>query len=755
MPKRDPVDQVMATLRGHGTTDHNGGLERQAQMMKQQRGKMGVAPGPPHPARGRKQPAGGAPAGAAPGRAPGVGPEAGPEGGIGLPEEHDVPGLAIDQMNELILTLKVAMHQSQDEEEKAAIEQEINQVRQMVQQKGGEPIWAHETIEQGLQKLTGQGWMGRDRLSNILGHYGERLTEGYPLEEIAADAFRGVTEGAQRLLEGPEQRDLPHQTPTGTQLPEGDVSPPYYGDPEPPAPRYDPDDPAIYDDEVYAEEGLPRETHPADPDVRTEVDPDYVDYGVAVDEVDDYHRTVEEGVPDPEPEDELSQVLADAGALEAWMEDREEPVAPWDDPEAWDVGVDTPDPIIDEEYIRNLMTDPDMEPMTDEEIRQAAHDVVQRQAVPKKQQIQRELDKFRRGFPNEFRKAKDDLHDAAADYRAEAREEFTGRGLLYSSILGEDFHAVDDAVMTQISEISRDAAERVMGLEDELRDVAQWAIVEEEATVREMEADRREEQQWLAQFRMNAALQFDQANLDRMYKEFTMEQQQMMQAIEFYDRQYQQYQEEGQYMAMAMMANEPGIANELRRQGLTPEMITQMQQEDPTTLAQLVGQGIEQMERSADLALTEAQTAATMSQARLNDAQVGLAGAQARLADAQLDQALTEAEDADEVMTEYDAEIWHNYALPLIQGGVEGAGSIERLIQADDRETLQNMLPQLRSTADIMEADSFHRRQLISTIGRTEQALEQDEELGTIARWWQNVVGLMEGIGYPGRQQYR
>lgn len=69
-------------------------------------------------------------------------------------------GVIVDALNEAIIGLKTEIHRARDPEQRQVLEEEAQQIRERIVQLGGEPIWADETIEEGLTKLRGLGVTG-------------------------------------------------------------------------------------------------------------------------------------------------------------------------------------------------------------------------------------------------------------------------------------------------------------------------------------------------------------------------------------------------------------------------------------------------------------------------------------------------------------------------------------------------------------------------------------------------------------------
>ena len=139
----DPFENVMTMLRNKGSVDPNTAAARSASIKDQRRTVGATPPAQKKPPQGRGMPA----------------PQ--PQGGVmgvgGDPGQPDMMTPVVKSLNEAILGLKAQIHRTTDPEQRRMLEQQAQQIRQRVVDMGGEPIWADESIEEGMQKLQSMG----------------------------------------------------------------------------------------------------------------------------------------------------------------------------------------------------------------------------------------------------------------------------------------------------------------------------------------------------------------------------------------------------------------------------------------------------------------------------------------------------------------------------------------------------------------------------------------------------------------------
>ncbi len=140
MPMPDPFENVMTMLRNKGSVDPNTSAARSASI-KDQRRTVGATP----PAQ-RKPPQSGGSRTSMP-----------QEGQMGEQMQPDMMTPVVKSLNEAILGLKAQIHRTTDQEQRRMLEQQAQQIRQRVVDMGGEPIWADESIEEGMRKLQAMG----------------------------------------------------------------------------------------------------------------------------------------------------------------------------------------------------------------------------------------------------------------------------------------------------------------------------------------------------------------------------------------------------------------------------------------------------------------------------------------------------------------------------------------------------------------------------------------------------------------------
>ena len=177
---RDPIENIMDSLRRSGSVDPASAQARQSGM-KMHRDLQGAGPRV-HPRT--------KPDNRVPDRPPrdelsatlddiGGQREEGREGDVGV-APGDMTPIIVDQLNETILSLKVQIHRTQDPEQRRQFEQQAEQIRQQVVNMGGDPVWADESVEEGLQKLRGHGYIGGDQLN-------QQLDEHIPIRQTMED----------------------------------------------------------------------------------------------------------------------------------------------------------------------------------------------------------------------------------------------------------------------------------------------------------------------------------------------------------------------------------------------------------------------------------------------------------------------------------------------------------------------------------------------------------------------------------------
>ena len=174
---------------------------------------------------------------------------------------------------------------------------------------------------------------------------------------------------------------------------------------------------------------------------------------------------------------------------------------------------------VNEDYVNQLIEQWGISPRSSDEIASHAKAIVDRQALDRSQVIQREIDRFERDFPHEFEKASNQIKEEASKMNAQSQEEFASRGMFYSSVMASAVGQVDEKAVEMIGEISRDAANRVADLHADLRDVAEWAILEEEVVRRTLEQEDQALRHQLMNVSLEVAMRAEQSALDRWYQQ--------------------------------------------------------------------------------------------------------------------------------------------------------------------------------------------------------------------------------------------
>jgi hypothetical protein len=159
MARPDPLENIMGMLRKSNSIDPSSSAARKANM-KTTRQNLGAAP-----QATMMPPQAGGMGGQVP---PDVMPQ---QPGIQegqSPDFHEQPnmmGVVIDALNEAIIALKTEIHRARDPEQKRVLESEAQQIRERVVEMGGEPVWADDSIEEGLAKLRGLGVTGINQMT--------------------------------------------------------------------------------------------------------------------------------------------------------------------------------------------------------------------------------------------------------------------------------------------------------------------------------------------------------------------------------------------------------------------------------------------------------------------------------------------------------------------------------------------------------------------------------------------------------------
>ena len=651
----DPIGSIMNTLRRSNSIDPAQQQQRQSRMgmLSQQQGAVqgpvGNKPTPQQTQRGRAQqgmPPQGRPA--QPAR------EEGQEGTIGV-QGGDFTPIIIDQMNETILSLKVQIHREKDPSRRAALEQQTEQIRQNVIALGGEPIWADESVEEGLKKIQGHGAVGYETL----------MTDGgastYPPRDELDAALKVV--GAENATEMPAVgAPPPAVTPTTPTTPTAATT-----------------------------------TTPIDstatikPTTTTSTLLQRGSTGTGVTTLQQqlqalgYYTGSIDGIYGPETERAVRTMQAAAGitvdgiagpqtmaafaTLTAQKQTTAMPtggttfvegsntytnvngqiykngvlVPPenykWipsaiggtrDGPSTFGVktvedivkiitedgtkGTGTEVVVTEEEekkiattaftVVTELNEALGINYYSQEEIQDIARDLVARQKLVKEQAILNEIARFQEKHDHEFARASEEIMSAANELKADERENMIARGFYYSSSMANNMAKIDESVMKHLTDIAMEAALYVNSLQRELTDLEQWAIVEQIALERELTAIDRADRTALRDLIISTQLEYDKLALDKWYKETITGLEERSVQIEEMRFDWDKYQAEGQYAAQALMYKNPLISGQLSQLGLTQAEWDKL---DPVTQAGIVGNLLQFLEIDAQLKYTEAQ----------------------------------------------------------------------------------------------------------------------------------------------------
>ena len=289
-----------------------------------------------------------------------------------------------------------------------------------------------------------------------------------------------------------------------------------------------------------------------------------------------------------------------------------------------------PEPVVDHDYINTVISQYGLEPRSEEEIRDSARAIAERQAFQKEQVVQREIDRFEREFPNEFRKAQSDIMQAADQMTGEMQEETAARGMFYSSIMSGAASAIDEQTMQHINDIASDAASRVAGLRDERRDVEEWKILEQEVIQHQLEEQDHQRSQQLAHMHVEIATWADQQALDTWYREEQNRLQHDQLSLQAIQMKQQEAERLGQNYASAMMADHPLVQGTLQDMGISPQEYEAMPMEQQ---AALVNQTVGFNEIEQQMRQREFQMRATVAEIQLQNANMQL---QASIASGQM-----------------------------------------------------------------------------------------------------------------------
>jgi hypothetical protein len=126
----------------------------------------------------------------------------------------------------------------------------------------------------------------------------------------------------------------------------------------------------------------------------------------------------------------------------------------------------------------------------------------------------------------------------------------------------------------------------VLGLREELRDIAEWAVVEEEVVRRELEAEDAALRERLANIRIQVGMWADQMALDAWYQQESLRMQHQQIALQAAQARLQAASQLGDLYSAAFMLHDPEIKMKALSYGYSPEQISSMPLQQQAALAQ-------------------------------------------------------------------------------------------------------------------------------------------------------------------------
>lgn len=231
---------------------------------------------------------------------------------------------------------------------------------------------------------------------------------------------------------------------------------------------------------------------------------------------------------------------------------------------------------VDDEFLQGLFQQYGIQPKSAEEVQEHARAIVERQKFSQEQILMREIDRFERDYPTEFRQVEAMLKESVEGYSAEKAEEMSARGMFYSSVMSNAVGVADRELVRQLGDISRDAANRVSDLRADVRDLAQWAILEEEVIKRELEMVEDQKRMQMMQIHLEVATWADQMAIDSWYRHETLQHQNDQLQLQAIQLKMQEAERMGQHLASAFMADHPLVQNTMLSMGMTPEAFGQL-----------------------------------------------------------------------------------------------------------------------------------------------------------------------------------
>jgi len=256
---------------------------------------------------------------------------------------------------------------------------------------------------------------------------------------------------------------------------------------------------------------------------------------------------------------------------------------------------------VNEDYINRILGEYGLSPKSSEELQAHAHAIVERQKLGKEQILNRAIEQYERDNPSEFAQQRDRLIAASKDFAAADQEEFASRGMFYSSVMSGAVAERDAATMDVISDIARESASYVLGLREELRDVAEWAVVEEEVVRRELEAEDQALRERLTNIRLQVGMFADQMALDAWHQSESLRLQHQQIAIQGAQAKIQAAAQLGDQYASAFALQDPMVRRKAYEYGYSDADLEGM---DITQLAHLGSSILQMMEFNVNRDIT-------------------------------------------------------------------------------------------------------------------------------------------------------
>lgn len=450
MPQMDPLENIMGMLRRSGSIDPAQAAQRKAQM-KPLRRQMGIAPGAQQgekPAAVKTQ-------------------EEGMATNMSIPQ-RDMTPVIVDQLNETIISIKLQVHREVDPERRVVLEQQAEGLRQQILSLGGEPIWADESVEEGILKLKGYGFVGEpvinDELQRIYRYKGI-------LQETPQIPLVLPTSKIQQAYQ-PVQQERPRNdmriASVGTQK-SGEAQ-------------------RILDDIARVEAGRGN----AETEAYFQREWGGIDSYIASQQarLAGLQQSPVPQIPDVQPPDRLSQILEHVGEQRTGLGE-------------------APESIFTPEKFDEMRRDFKDTLRTPGERQEEALARARGQFLPQQQRVYDQIASFEESWPREFEKVKGKIEEQSAKLSADIQEESAARGMFYSSIMAGNMIAVDEKELELIADVATRAQEHLSGLQRELRDLYSLEALQRELHLQEMRTEDRETRFKLAEYTTRVALEMD------------------------------------------------------------------------------------------------------------------------------------------------------------------------------------------------------------------------------------------------------